>query len=432
MKKKLLFILMMLLVSTFLFANGVKEVAGDETVVKVLSVSADEPGVYRARVQTEDGNVIVYLASETDTVCSVPFAQIHEGSVLAVRDNGISTRSIPPQMYATEIRDLTLAAALGAYDFTFAQPTFDVLSEESTTAGQLWDITVSDDPQQRFSYSYGYDLVKGYVDQAVVFRGAAFARGVLDFWNGNDPLIPVESMAEDVNLYISTIFSQGIQDQPGAEPTSIEEIQAITEFSDLSERFSYAYGFVTGYQDYLYGITVEPVSFIEGALSAIYGYEPLLDEVARTEAVNTYVNQLMEDYMAQLETMAAQNLQRAENFLAENALVEGMISTDSGLQYEVVREGDGASPAADDTVIVNYTLRDIDGNQIESATDAQFNLSSLIPGFAEVVQTMKVGGETIAYMHPDLAYGQNGAGSVEPNSLLIFDIELTGILEPTV
>ena len=187
MKKKLLFILMMLLVSTFLFANGVKEVAGDETVVKVLSVSADEPGVYRARVQTEDGNVIVYLASETDTACSVPFAQIHEGSVLAVRDNGISTRSIPPQMYATEIRDLTLAAALGAYDFTFAQPTFDVLSEESAPSDQLWDITVSDDPQQRFSYSYGYDLVKGYVDQAVVFRGAAFARGVLDFWNGVEP-----------------------------------------------------------------------------------------------------------------------------------------------------------------------------------------------------------------------------------------------------
>ena len=94
-----------------------------------------------------------------------------------------------------------------------------------------------------------------------------------------------------------------------------------------------------------------------------------------------------------------------------------------------MREGDGARPTSEDTVVVNYTLRDIDGNLIESSDGSQFALSGLIPGFAEAVLNMNVGGEVIAYLHPSLAYGENGAGSIEPNSLLVFDIELTGIVE---
>ena len=162
------------------------------------------------------------------------------------------------------------------------------------------------------------------------------------------------------------------------------------------------------------------------------GGKPELSQEEYHEQMQRFQNVVQTAGKAALKAAAERNAKLGKSFLEENGRKSGVVTTASGLQYEVVREGDGASPAADDTVIVNYTLRDIDGNQIESATDAQFSLSSLIPGFAEVVQTMKVGGETIAYMHPDLAYGQNGAGSVEPNSLLIFDIELTGILEPTV
>ena len=78
----------------------------------------------------------------------------------------------------------------------------------------------------------------------------------------------------------------------------------------------------------------------------------------------------------------------------------------------------------------NYvTLRDIDGNLIESSDGSEFALSGLIPGFAEAVLNMNVGGEVIAYLPPSLGYGENGAGAIEPNSLLVFDIELTGIVE---
>ena len=175
-------------------------------------------------------------------------------------------------------------------------------------------------------------------------------------------------------------------------------------------------------------IQVDPVSFTEGALTAVYGLEPLMDASERETVVNDYVTQLVNDYTAQIEALAAENLQKAEAFLAENKSVEGIVETESGLQYEVVRQGDGAVPADGDTVIVNYTLRDIDGNMLETADGAQFSLSGLIPGFAEAVRNMQVGGEVIAYVHPDLGYGESGAGTaVEPNALLIFDIELVGI-----
>ena len=106
-----------------------------------------------------------------------------------------------------------------------------------------------------------------------------------------------------------------------------------------------------------------------------------------------------------------------------------MRQSQKGLQIETITEGDGATPAEDDTVIVNYTLRDIDGNLLDSGTGAQFALSGLIPGFSEAVMNMRVGGEVIAYVHPSLGYGESGAGTIEPNSLLIFDIELEGIVE---
>lgn len=427
MRKRLLSIITLLLVSTLLFAAGAKEVASDETVVKVLSVETTDDGYFRLTVQRTDGTVVIYTAGD-ETVFSVPAQQIHEGSVLAIKDNGIATMSIPAQMFPTEIRDLTLGVSLGAYSFDWAEPG---LGAPAVQESSLWDITLAEDLQSRFSYAYAYDLFSSYADQGVTFRGSYLARGILDFYDGTEPLIPVSSMAEDVDLYISTIFNNNVAESTGPAPSSMDEIYAITDFEDLSQRFSYAYGYATAVQDYVSMIQVDPASFVEGALTAVYGLEPLMDASARETVVNDYVTQLVNDYTAQIEALAAENLQKAEAFLAENKSVEGIVETESGLQYEVVRQGDGAVPADGDTVIVNYTLRDIDGNMLETADGAQFSLSGLIPGFAEAVMNMQVGGEVIAYVHPDLGYGESGAGTaVEPNALLIFDIELTGIAEP--
>ncbi|MGN1178878.1 MAG: FKBP-type peptidyl-prolyl cis-trans isomerase, partial [Candidatus Ornithospirochaeta sp.] len=89
----------------------------------------------------------------------------------------------------------------------------------------------------------------------------------------------------------------------------------------------------------------------------------------------------------------------------------------------------GESPVDTDSVIVDYDLFLLDGNQYDTGTDVTFNLQSLIPGFVEAITNMKVGQEAMVYIHPSFGYGETGTSSIEPNSLLIFRINLKSIAE---
>lgn len=124
-------------------------------------------------------------------------------------------------------------------------------------------------------------------------------------------------------------------------------------------------------------------------------------------------------------------LEEGQKFLAENAKKDGVTTTDSGLQYEVVEAGDGDSPKATDTVKVHYTGTLIDGTKFDSSVDrgepATFPLNRVIPGWTEGVQLMQVGSKYRFYVPYDLAYGENGTGSIPPYATLIFDVELLSI-----
>lgn len=126
------------------------------------------------------------------------------------------------------------------------------------------------------------------------------------------------------------------------------------------------------------------------------------------------------------------NLREGSDFLVANQAKPGIVTTASGLQYEVVREGTGASPKADDTVTVHYAGRLLDGTEFDSSVrrgqPATFPLNGVIPGWTEGVQLMKVGGATRFFIPPGLGYGERGAGNaIGPNATLVFDVELLGI-----
>ena len=119
-------------------------------------------------------------------------------------------------------------------------------------------------------------------------------------------------------------------------------------------------------------------------------------------------------------------------FLARNAQREEVITTASGLQYEVLAAGDGPSPAATDLVTVHYTGTLIDGTVFDSSVErgqpAEFPANRLIPGWVEALQLMRVGDKWMLYIPSDLAYGERGAGgAIGPNQTLIFEIELLGV-----
>ena len=127
------------------------------------------------------------------------------------------------------------------------------------------------------------------------------------------------------------------------------------------------------------------------------------------------------------EAAAAKNKADGEAFLAANKSKEGVVTTDNGLQYKTIKEGDGPSPAATDTVTVNYKGTLIDGKEFDSGNGISFPLNGVIKGWTEGLQLMKAGGSTRFFIPSDLAYGPSGPPNIGPNSTLIFDVDLLSI-----
>ena len=128
---------------------------------------------------------------------------------------------------------------------------------------------------------------------------------------------------------------------------------------------------------------------------------------------------------------AEQAKQQGVAFLAENASKPGVVKTASGLQYQILQEGQGAMPAATSQVTVNYRGSLIDGTEFDSGEAVSFPLDHVIPGWTEGLQLMKEGAKYRFFIPADLAYGERGAGGrIPPNAALIFDVELVKAGQP--
>lgn len=145
-------------------------------------------------------------------------------------------------------------------------------------------------------------------------------------------------------------------------------------------------------------------------------------------------NALINDFRIQLTNKIKEtNKAEGEAFLAENKTKEGVIETETGLQYKVIEEGTGKSPSAESTVEVHYEGTLIDGTKFDSSYDRgetiEFPLNGVIPGWTEGVQLMKEGATYMFYIPSNLAYGENPrpGGPIKPNSTLIFKVELISV-----
>jgi FKBP-type peptidyl-prolyl cis-trans isomerase len=151
-----------------------------------------------------------------------------------------------------------------------------------------------------------------------------------------------------------------------------------------------------------------------------------------TEEANAMIQKFFNEAS---EREAQANLEEGNKFLEENKAREGVQTTESGLQYEVLVEGDGEKPAATDQVRVHYHGTLIDGTVFDSSVDrgepAVFGVNRVIPGWTEALQLMPVGSKWKIYIPSDLAYGPRGAGGdIGPNETLIFEVELLEIVKP--
>lgn len=132
------------------------------------------------------------------------------------------------------------------------------------------------------------------------------------------------------------------------------------------------------------------------------------------------------------EQVKQQNLAAGQKFLAENGKRKGVVTLESGLQYEIIKEGTGETPTINDKVTTHYHGTLIDGTVFDSSVKrgqpASFPVNGVIKGWTEALQLMKVGAKWKLYIPPHLAYGEKGTGqSIQPNSTLIFEVELISI-----
>ena len=152
-------------------------------------------------------------------------------------------------------------------------------------------------------------------------------------------------------------------------------------------------------------------------------YSDLMQELQRT----------LRDAVKRHNTAVAAKCREAEEkFLAENARKEGVVTTKSGLQYQILRNGSGRKPTRDDVVSVHYEGRLLNGNVFDSSIargePAEFPLGQVIAGWTEGLQLMKPGAKYRFFIPSELAYGEHGAGnSIPPHATLIFDVELLAV-----
>lgn len=201
------------------------------------------------------------------------------------------------------------------------------------------------------------------------------------------------------------------------------------------DKLSYALGHNIGHQ--LLEMGLETSLNIDDFAAAIRDLFTGKDSQMSIDEVQQVLNRFFTE-MEQLQQEKAAEIGKAaksegEAFLAENAKREGVFCTRSGLQYEILKEGDGPRPTAADTVRCHYEGTLIDGTVFDSSyrrnQPAEFGLRQVIAGWTEGVQMMKVGAKYKFYIPYQLAYGERGAGaSIPPCATLIFTVELLAIV----
>lgn len=200
------------------------------------------------------------------------------------------------------------------------------------------------------------------------------------------------------------------------------------------DRISYALGLSMGNNFKSSGIqSIDVKDFADGVAAVFEGAAPKMSYDEAKTVIRDFFQAMEARQQEAAKEMAKVNQEAGEKFLAENGKRAEVKTTATGLQYEVLKDGDGAMPEANDQVVVHYTGKLIDGTVFDSSLErgepATFGVTQVIAGWVEALQMMKAGSQWRLFIPGNLAYGANGAGNIiGPNATLIFDVELLKVV----
>lgn len=268
--------------------------------------------------------------------------------------------------------------------------------------------------RDRISYMVGMEVGKSVADIGQDIDFAEFENAIRNSMDGGKPLL-----TQDEARAVSMALGQRVQARqsnatvpafpPGVTPTKVAQLVGIDVGRSLAPaRAEFDL----------------PVA-MQGLRAVALKQTPLLDEAQAKQAHD----QLTAKMRTRAAAEAVRNKREGEAFLARNRTAPGVMTTRSGLQYQVMKDSGGIMrPSADSSVHVSYEGRTLDGHVFDANKDANFPLKAVIAGWTEGLQLMPVGSRYRFWIPSQLAYGAKGSPpSIPPNSTLVFDVELLGL-----
>lgn len=210
--------------------------------------------------------------------------------------------------------------------------------------------------------------------------------------------------------------------------------QENVELKTRQDSVSYAIGYNIGTNFKMQSIEVDPAVVAAAMRDVMNEADTKLTEEEAQQVWMSYQQEMMAKQQQEREASGTKNKEEGAKWLAENKDKEGVVTTESGLQYKVIKMGDGPKPTQNDKVRVHYRGKLIDGTQFDSSYDrgepAEFPVGGVIAGWTEALQLMPVGSKWEVYIPSELGYGERGAGQdIGPNATLIFEVELLEIVK---
>ena len=231
-------------------------------------------------------------------------------------------------------------------------------------------------------------------------------------------------------LCLSPMAGAGEKGKP--DETQEEKQINILDAADLTRQISYALGYDI-FKNVTQFMELDPKYFMMGVNDQHSGEVKMKEDLLR-QMLMTYQRLARQKQMETTRLASEKNRAEGAKFLEGNKLKQGVITLSSGLQYKILKKGEGPMPGPDATVECNYKGTLLDGTVFDSSfargKAAVFQVSGVIKGWIQALQLMRVGSRWELYVPADLAYGDQGAGeAIKPGQTLIFEVELLGIIE---
>ena len=434
--KKSLLILLSITLTLLLFSCATGKEALKAEIGSEITLIGTTPGVDVEVVIPFDSSTEVVVTKEPEPIVvekEVIIEEIKEETPEAtVTEETVETPSPIEETVVEEVKEEEKTVE----PEETKEETAVILEEEVTPQIIEFSPVDASDIISAFNYAYGLKTMDDIKSENISLNAKYFARAVIDASKGAVPeLIATSEIQTTIDKFVLEYYYEGKTFLPAERPENITELLNLEKPSNLEESFSYAYTFsiIRELIDGEVDIMAEP--FILGALDSLLDSERLFDKTEEERAINAYITYLNEQYLKEIEEKGETNSDRAKVFLDKNALRDEINVLDNGIQIEILEEDEtlGDHPTQYDTVLVDYNMYVMDYETedleiIDADYYAELRLMEIDSALQSSIVALRVGQAGRAWIPPEMLYGDRNIEGIEPNSIIVYDIALHGII----